>query len=1253
MIKSKSAASKAKLQSLKSFLGVVDRQEEHHVRAKGSCQWLHQVEDFQDWREPSTDLSKEPSDSVKPSVFWIHANPGTGKTILAAHVVEELAKSGFECAYYFFRFGNQTSRSPADFLRSIAYQMSNSNAAVREKMVALMEGDLTFDKDDARNIWDKFFQKGIFQASIQTAQYWVIDAIDECGKYRELFTMLNGLRLDFPLRIFITSRKISDLQTLSSSLETVATVVCREVAPKDIMADIEDYIHDRARNLSSSSVAENNDLMATLLQRANGNFLWVTLVLDELETVYSEESILRIIESIPEGMVPYYERVVRVMSENKHEKAIAKGVLLWSVASLSTLTITELSEALEMDIGAKLNSARGAIEGLCGQLVSVDEQSGLIELVHPTVREFLLSAAAGEYTVSEVEANKRIALTCLEMLSSNDMQPPRNRRQLARHTRGETPPLLHYAATNFSEHIYASVAEDGVLLTLAGFLKSNILSWIELMAQSGDLHPLIRVSKNLLAYVVCRAKYNSPLRDQVEYIESWATDLSRVATKFGKALLQSPSSIYYIIPPLCPTSSAISRHAASRSDGLTVVGNLAALWDDCIASVTFEEDDAAVTVSCGERLMGVGMESGGINIYDFRNSQKEGVVEQKHSIDLIHFTDDLMIISTIRTLATLNLDGTVKWQIKIRFRCILLTSTATSVIAVCSHGHVMTWDILTGTLIEDQSFDYMHPDNDPGYAPSAAAPGSASLSPDMELLALGYRWGTICLWDMEMNELVISVRDMDNNSEPVLLFNLNTSIDLLLAVYKQRELILYETANGDLVRRQGISGASSIISVACSPDGRTIASTNTHGTLQIWDFESLNLLYQVATPPTSFRTLQFSSDSSSIIDVVDSGMRLWAPTILMRRNIQEYENVNDHVPDLAVIEGVYEATRSARVTALCAHPFLPIVFVGKPNGQVVAFDCKTGTDIMTMYSHPNDALIREIIISKTNVLASRDVNGRVQVWQLLSTGKPNIQKSSLLLEIYPKSHIRQICFSSGANFLLVAMARSEMVYSIKDKSCVGTLGFGASERSIYQWFSVTDAGVEDGEQFGLLEGRSIRRFSASNFPKPLDTKKAELDYNIEGDIQKIDITGVLMSIETQALVINTQNIAGFVPSSTTFLIGLEDLNAVDAVAQNIDHGFTKHCKHFIGVVEKTKRFLFLDHDSWLCSVDLHSLANAEYTRHFLVPNEFTSAIHSAMPVRASDDSIVFCLPGGLAVVRHGMNFRETRRFSPVSPVLEQ
>ena len=153
---------------LKSFLAIADRPDEQHQKVDGSCRWIDDRDDFQDWRDNTKDVlptkGTEPA-CKNPFIIWVHANPGTGKTFLAAHVIAELQRFKAECAYYYFHIGAKTSRSLGDFLRSIAYQMAMSNAGICEKLAQLWQEESILDLDDDRTIWNKIFKRGIFQVS--------------------------------------------------------------------------------------------------------------------------------------------------------------------------------------------------------------------------------------------------------------------------------------------------------------------------------------------------------------------------------------------------------------------------------------------------------------------------------------------------------------------------------------------------------------------------------------------------------------------------------------------------------------------------------------------------------------------------------------------------------------------------------------------------------------------------------------------------------------------------------------------------------------------------------------------------------------------------------------------------------------------------------------------------------------------------------------------------------------------------------
>lgn len=1067
--------------------------------------------------------------------------------------------------------------------------------------------------------------------------------MDECSKYQEFLAMIKGEQPRFPLRIFVTSRKIPDMQRLCRPLEVTASLTCMEIPTEDILNDIERYIHSRIEALPIDAAPDREELAKEILQRSSASFLWVGLVLEELEHVYSHESILQVLQSIPEGMVPYYERTIESMSKNKMERHITRAILIWVVASSRNLSISELSQALNLDIAAVLPSAKSAIEGLCGQLVFIQNATGLVHLVHPTAHEFLLTEKAGEFAVSEPQAHERIALACLRLISGPELQPPRNLRLLAqRRDRGDQSPFLDYALTQFSEHIQFAASETNeLLLVIDRFFRTSVLCWIERIAEKGDLHCITRASKNLTAYLNRKPGIWSTSGSQVGNVEKWSVGLSMVVAKFSLPLLKRPSSIYSLIPPLCPPESAIYQQFGRRPDGLALVGLNQTARDDCIASMVFGEDSIASTVSCGEDFIGVGMESGNINIYTQRTYQKERVLNVKHPIDLVHFTKGLVAASTIRFLILQDMEGTYKWQKRLKSRCILLTSTCNAIIAVFENGHFLKWAISDGTLLEDQLFPYRAYDVDievSGHIPKA--PFLASISPDIGILALGYTGGVVCLWELQSGELVGWARDEEDKIASALVFNPTSDGGLLLVIYSNHDLSLYDSWSGSFITTRKVNGAG-VLSASSSPDGRTFVTADTQGSIQIWDFETLTPLYHICSPPISFRILSFTSNGSSIVDVTDSGIRIWSPTSLAQKHIEEDKDVSKNSSHPAAIEGYYENFRFSRIMTLCSHPSLPIVFAGNFSGEVVAFNTRTGKHTPTLYTHAHLASVMMLAVNGANVIASGDAHGIVQVWGL-NVGQPfAITCGSLLLQLRLPAQIHQLCFSPKGNHLLIATNRSDSVYLIKEGSLVGTLDFEPSERQSWRWLaSVSDSTAE---HFVLLNNHVMQRYSAAKFPSKDDNSSVYLKYEpVEGSEEAAIDSAVIYDGK---LILDIRVNSGYVSSSMMFLFDLggspnntEELKTL----KPLNNLLPVLSKRFIGVSERAKAIIFLHNNSWISSVGSKGLAENWYTQHFFVPNEYVSTSSQVLPVRTVDDNIVFCLHSELAVVKNGLNFMEIK-----------
>lgn len=1044
--------------------------------------------------------------------------------------------------------------------------------------------------------------------------------------------MLKGEEPHFPLRIFITSRPIGDMKRLQDSLQTTAKIWSVDIDKKDILNDIRCYVKSRMESIALADAASVEALTAAILLKSHASFLWVRLVLDEMERVYTNASRMEILNTIPEGMKPYYDRAMGRIEANTREKHIAKAIFTWIVGSTRGLDVSEIGEALQHDILADVLQSAAAIEGLCGNLVSVGS-SNLVELIHPTAREFLLSDA-GEFTVSLPKAHERIALACLKLLCGSALRPPRTARSLHKE-RLTLSPLTKYAIMNFSDHICAAAFEnDEILLEMDRFLKTNILSWIERVAMMGNHHNLLRACKNLRAYADGRAKYGSGMNNEVHNVDNWATDLNRIVTHFGEPLLKQPSSIYFLIPPMCPTNTAISRQSVKRVGGLALTGYRAPTWDDCIANISFQEDTAAV-VSCGESVFAVGTECCIVNFYNQRSFQHEGSIRLAHPIDLVHLTDNFIVSCTTRAIVFQDMHGHIIWESRLRVRCIYLTASETHVIGILGHGHLIKWDRATGEIVEDTTLQYRNDDvgTMQNYIRSRV-PQFAAISPDFEVMALSYCDGTVCMWDTVDAELLEWAKDDINRVASKLIFNPNPSIPLLLIIYSDHALSLYDTWSTELVQSHIPTSPAGFMSASCSPDGHTLATADTQGNMNIWDFETLSILYHIRTSYVPFRILSFTSDGSSILDVTDWTMRVWSPSVLVRNTLEQVTSISDDAAQLPMTQGEYGRDGPAKIVVLEVHPTLPIAVAGKNDGSLIVFLTKDGT-VTEIYRHAKK--VTDVVISGEGIIASCDVNNVLLVGRYTHrTGSfaPIERLNGTTMD----SRVRQLCFSLDGTLLLVSTPQRDIVYRCRDGSRVGTWDFKSEDRKLWIWVAARESGTEL-EQFWLIADQKVKRYSAETFPSAIASSETRLCYEMMDGWSETKIVRATWSPKSQMLVMEFTIGQNINTSSVFFIFDTSTVNSAETSMDEFHDLLPRHSKHnraLLGWSSDGNDLIFINSDSWVCSLKLEELKDNVYHRHFYVPRQMCGDL---APMKAANDDIILCNNGEMTAVTNGMKVK--------------
>ncbi|KAF9765616.1 hypothetical protein IL306_002083 [Fusarium sp. DS 682] len=547
------------IKALKKYLQVSDMLDDdlanvREARMQGSCEWISHKDSYVEWRDGEGDNR----------TLWIKGKPASGKSVLAGYIIDQLKGSGQACSYFFFRHGDRSKANLGRCLRCLAFQIATSNAEAMERILKMQEDGICFDGVDERTLWKILFLSGIFRTAM-TRHYWVIDALDECSNPLVLLnSIISNMNEFIPLRILVTSRDTVELDQGFSTTPTNMVQIL-PVSIMDTQSDLKLLIDGRSQALGVARPEDRGALAEKILVKSRGSFLWTILVIEELQRCHNRKEIHQILEDVPRGMKPLYKRTLDYMSQVTRGKELAKAILMWAACAVRPMTIGELDGALALDIHDSFPNLEESITTLCGQLVVVDKH-GRVNMVHETAREFLITGGLeSEFYINEAQAHTRMAEVCLSYLVGDEMKPPRNRR---RHSSASLPTRQDFAVYTYTAYSYhlskADPLATGAFQLITQFLKVNVLTWIETIADSQNLTHLICTSKHLKDYMNRCVIEHSPLDPQMRALRQWSMDLARIPAMFANALTVSPSAIYSSIPPFCPTESMVYKVRGSN-----------------------------------------------------------------------------------------------------------------------------------------------------------------------------------------------------------------------------------------------------------------------------------------------------------------------------------------------------------------------------------------------------------------------------------------------------------------------------------------------------------------------------------------------------------------------------------------------------------------------------------------------------------------------------------------------------------------
>jgi WD40 repeat protein len=1238
---------------VKTYLGLLEDQEQdltslQDSHLEGSCQWLLEKDYFVDWRDGS---------STGIRFLWLRGKPGLGKSVLSANIVNHLQDRNFKPVYYFFKHGDRIKSTMSGLLRSIAYQMAASHSIVLQRILSMAKQDSTMDVDDDRGIWKKIFVGGIFKVELTQPQYWVVDALDECVTSSALFSLISKNEATLPIRILVTSRPSATLLKRFADLGDRTSVTAEEISTEDTLDDIQEYVKRKSRDLMVDDESVRQDVESEILGRSQGSFLWVQLVMNQLCEAHTVKEMERLVHEPPQEMDDLYRDVLTTISASPRGVEMAKAILTWAICSTRPFTVKELNAALEMDVKESLASPRHSIPNLCGQLVSIDKHDR-VQIVHETARHFVLKKSESILGIDEKGGNGRLAGVCLSYLVGSEMSSQQGRkRSSATKLTHERSIFVDYAAVSFFEHVRGANSSNNLILTLLHqFLTTNVLTWIEYIATTGSLQHLIKAAKNFKNFLDRRAKHYPPIGEEVRVLDEWSTDLIRLVAKFGRNLLLAPASIYGLIPPFCPKDSALRKQFGSSPRGINVVGLSASEWDNRLSVMQYAKDVKSTTVAYGPKHFAVGLSIGEIIMYNAVTCQESMKFQLEQKVRFLTFCRDgnrlaacgkaEIRIWDAETGDLLHSFTTSDEPLAIAF------SDGDNTLMTATRGHrVMLYDLTSEVEMEPVSLPWLDDEemNEPEFR---RLPIGLDFSPDQTLLAIVYKGLPIQIWAIDDETHLGSCERVSYMSARrasmhllVIAMAFNPATKELAAAYGDGDIAIFDPETQELI----VSVEADAQALACSPSGLTLATGDAFGTIQIWDFGSLELLYTLAAYDDPIHALAFSTDNLRFLDIRGSKCNVWEPSVLVR---SMDDDDDQSMSGTAISEGLFrpqEATVSTApdivlVTAVACHTDGYTIFVARDDGSVSTYDAKTGIQVKVLYSHSQDSDISVTRLAwgpKQGILASADVSTRVKVWKLVQTPTRQWDTKKQLIDTRLDIAISQILLNPDNDMVLISTPSSTSIYATEGNLICSAMhqpkmgqkwanhpsdptkliSITPSSAHVFEWATLTTSSIytlatliPSATQNTTLAVRTLLPIPSTPTTRTLAIELLE--------------TGPNISRSHLYVFSSTQ----FFPSPSSPPHPLQPLPHFSLLSPFLER--------LIGIVAPNT-LVFLDINLWVCTINLKDFNGQSYTRHFFLPYDWLSASgHGLLMDVVGRWDVLAVRNEEVAVVRRGLSLGE-------------
>lgn len=591
-------------------------------------------------------------------------------------------------------------------------------------------------------------------------------------------------------------------------------------------------------------------------------------------------------------------------------------------------------------------------------------------------------------------------------------------------------------------------------------------------------------------------------------------------------------------------------------------------------------------------------------------------------------------------------------------------------VVITKNNSITYWDV-THNVPRDDPIDWTREFGGDDPELYFKRPTGAALSIKQNLLAVVYRGEDILLWSLG-EDRVYDMYTKESGSRRferlkvadgsttvwALAFCTTAEANLLIATYSDGDLVVFDTDSG--TPRGSIDGINSQ-AIACSPDGRALATANSHGIIHLFDLKTLRLIHQLRFDTEDIRTkmLAFTSDSLRLLDIRGHQLRVWDPTVLLQYDFEDAHHSPLSYPSSSRGTG-HDPVENAEIASIICLWSTPVVFCGKEDGSLYVYDITEEPRGRQLFTQTYSCAITFLHFDEqSSILTCGDLAGRVTCRRVTRESNMDWISDDPIIDLRNGVAVLQAITSEKHGRILISTTQHDTLWAFapenREDYMVRIDGntktrwsesplddellvqLGPNTASFFRWKS-------------LERVRSVSLTSAQGHPLSIDSVIVlhHPRYFVTARRERPDDRGSPTNY-------HLWDFGDF--KDLSMLEDAPQSEPVDAIMPALDCGaLGLKVEKIVGVAKG--RIVFLSPDNWICSAKfglegkgLRTTAeeSTQFTeaaiRHFFIPDEWASLLNRILIGVRRSGEIVFAKRTELAVIRHGLDITEKGAFN--------